>query len=446
MTRREKKEGSAWEKTGKQEVVMSHHAGSLATRVFGMMVALAVTLVAQVLAETPRFDVEILPVLETPQGILPNVVGVEMNDSGQVAGWALDSLLGSAAFRFTSGSEMLNLDPHGILNSTGHYLDPSGQVFGLASIDEPFLYTDAAGYDFIRDRPVDFFALELSDRGELIGITRETRPFIYSTAAGWLDLSDVNPLFQENPTFAKLINNDGDIVFTMNRPPGTQESSVLLNGRRLVDLGDFGFPMNVPDAIDRVGRIVGLAEKSLSPDASVSSRDGRQSRAYYFSPKLGVVDIHPKRFKDSYAGWIQSRGKTAGGSMARRRHDQFDTIFTYHPSSGMEIRATRREFKRFVRRRGAKLDHISITDMNDRLEFVGPVWSTDDDRDENPFATFLSRPEGGLHSLQDIVDAMGVEAVVEAVMDINNKGQILIGVALPDGRSSAAILTPSVDG
>ena len=103
-------------------------------RLLGMAAVVFALSTLVVAPATAEFEVEILGTLATGEGELSVIRAVEINHRGQVVGTAHpgpgDGTPGFAAFRFTPGTGMENMDPEGGASSFGDRINRRGHVFG----------------------------------------------------------------------------------------------------------------------------------------------------------------------------------------------------------------------------------------------------------------------------------------------------------------------------
>lgn len=130
-----------------------------------------------------------------------------------------------------------------------------------------------------------------------------------------------------------------------------------------------------------------------------------------------------------------------------------DGIFTYDRERRRNLRilAKRKHFRRMFPR-GTGFAFLSLGEVyfNEALQFVGSVHAPafDGAPDPSPRRFFFLSRETGLRDLQKILDSTGYEGQIAQLLDINDRGQILLAVERPDSGdpatsgSASVILTP----
>lgn len=281
--------------------------------------------------------------LATAIGSMTTISGYSMNNLGQVVGVAVLPGDGRrAAFFYSEDTGMIDLDPDGDYFSEALAINDQRWIYGLRRINRaplPFLYDAELRLDRLRKNrskilgglsPFSFW--DLNSFGVLVGCGADcTKPVLYARDGGWMDLSEVDPRFRARPTVARLINDLGDLVFTIGHPGGFQQSFVLLNGEELVELGHFGTLVNVPTEINN-SRVISGISRTAGSDPNVQA-DG-DDHAYLYTQSEGVEDIHRKRFRSSYALGVTADGVVVGGARRRGTTRGADTLFTYDVARG----------------------------------------------------------------------------------------------------------------
>lgn len=384
----------------------------------------------------PDYAAAEMPALSADLG---SIVARALNDAGQVTGEARGEG-GRSAFRFTPGAGVEGLDPRGDSSSSGWTINEAGDVFGLlhagmnARQTGFFLHRPESGFDLL-DRRANarirrtFELRGMNDAGDLAGavLNRATgakEPYLYTAEDGWTPLAGIDPRFRRSSTLAWAINNVDDLIFLVELAGGRSEAFALFGGDRLVGLGDFGRRSNLPAGLNDNGRVAGMA------------LDGAGlAHAYVLrAPGAGVTDIHPRNFRESAAIAVSAKG-VVGGLVAGAVPEG---IFTWDPRRQRKFRVeARRAHFRTLLPAGSTFEGIEVTDVNERLEFVGRV------RGEGPDGEAVERffyfsPPFGLSDVQDLVTAAGSAQTVTGLADVNNWGEIL--VLFENGESTGALV------
>lgn len=392
----------------------------------------------------PGYTVTELPALSISGDTLDSISARAINNRGQVVGRA-DNLDPAnprhAAFRYTPDAGMEDLDADGTYASEAVAINEFGDVFGLkfreAAQDNFFLYRDATGFDSLdkganRGLRVTFSLLDMNDSGDLVGVRAQRNgrlvPYLYNDDDGWMSLAGLDPTFGARSTLPVAINDKGEILFT-NTPGSSrnQDAYVLLGGDRLIQLDTFGGRVNVPRGFNKQSRVVGFSE----------DEDG-QVRAYLFKPGRGLIDLHRGQFTGSVAGWLTQEG-LVGGIFER---EASDTLFTFDERRNRKVMlvAAPTDFLSLLPS-GASFAGLEVVDMSERLEFVGRIAGTDATGAALERVFYFSRAVG-LLDLQAILDTEGSGRQIHEVLDISDRGAVLVGFR--DGeRSGAIVLTPS---
>ena len=434
-----------------------------ARRVFGWIAVLVTAHVAW--AQADGYSVTELEPLETAVGTMTSIDAWAINNSGHVVGVAVlpgDQQERRAAFFFSPQTGMRDLDPDGDYHSEAQVIHDQGWIYGIRNIaasPRPFLYDGNFKLDNLEKNankvlagisPFTFW--DMNAFGDLAGCGQScTKPVLYTQEEGWLDLSGVDPRFRPN-TVARLINDIGDLVFTIGHPGGFQESFVLLGGEELVELGHFGTPVNVPTDINN-SRLMSGISRTAGSDPNVQA-DG-DDHAYLYTPRQGVVDIHRKRFRASSTMGVTSGGVVVGDFRKKGHYERgADGIFTYdrRPGKNLRILAKRKQFRKmFPRGTGFQFLNLGEVYFNERLEFIGSVQAPPTDEftaDPRLQRFFFLSEETGLLDLQQVLNASGYEGEIVQALDINDRGQILLAVERPasddpsTSGGASVILTP----
>ncbi len=392
----------------------------------------------------PAYTVIELPALAISGGTLDSISARALNNRGQVVGRADNLDAGNprhAAFRYTPDVGMEDIDAEGTYASEGVAINKYGHVFGLTfsgvAQDGFFIYRDATGFDFLdkgvnRGLQVTFSLLDMNDTGDLVGVRprRDGRliPYLYTDEDGWVSLTVLEPSFARYSTLPVAINDMGEMLFTSTPGPSRgQDAYVLLGGDQLVQLGHFGGHVNVPRGFNKQGRVVGFSETATG-----------QVRAYLFKPGRGMIDLHRGRFTGSLAGWLTQKG-LVGGIF---ENEAPDTLFTFDERRSQKLKVIARpaDFRSLLPA-GASLTGIEVIDMNERLEFVGRIEGADSSGAVLQRFFYFSRAVG-LLDLQEILDAEGSERQIHEVLNVNDRGAVLVGF-LAGERRGAIVLAPS---
>lgn len=413
--------------------------------------------------EARRWKIEVLPVLETPFGTLVNVKGRDMNERGQVAGEVDNGRFPSAAFRYTPGVGMEDLDPKGRYRSETAIraaINEHGDVFGVElnlSLrgTSVFVYRDQGGFDFLKKgrtkairRTFHMFGgqMFLPDAGFFCGTARlphptegtTVRPYLYVPGEGWTDLSSVHPRFRgERGAWCKYMTQKGDLVFAIDGPPepgapgsfGTQETFVLADGI-VHQLPTFGQRVNVTNPPN---------EAALHPGGYVDEL-GNQ-RAYLWSPERGAIRLQPEG-EESFALQVNERSLVVG---VMGPPNAADRVFTYTEEKGLRVVIDRRDLERLLAPYGLEVLRVYVTDVNNQGAFVGEVFF---DRGLGVGFPFYYSPRTGLVDLKAVIDRFDVDfrpirGAAVSVVEINDRDDILMVAegSKPRRRDSTAILS-----
>lgn len=389
-------------------------------------------------AQSRTYTLHLLEPLETPVGMLDQVRALDMNERGQVVGRVHNGDLTdfkSAAFVFTPGAGMRDLDPDGSYLSRADAINDHGEIFGRSGTSSPnprsqrmlFLFRPGEGYDFMgENRQIHqaFWFRDMNNAGEVVGGVFSKRrrsyvPYLYSPGEGWINLLPVDPRLAVG-TFsrAELVNDHGEIVFVTDPEELETRWYVLHRDDSFVDLGSFhrdaaDFAPSHERRFSKTGEMVGVvaAERVVGP---VSAFD--RIHAVLYRPGRGKLDVHPRGFKASGGNWIGKRGLVGGTLQDGRSRD---TVFTYderrQPKLRVEITAD--DFRRLV---GGEIRKVILFDMNDRGDFIGYVSTLPD------VWFFYSRETGLLNLGEILAQSGGEDLLLMAARQLNNRGQILL--------------------
>jgi probable HAF family extracellular repeat protein len=436
---------------------------------FGLVGAL----VAPMASAAPRWRIEVLPPLSTPAGELSTIKGLDLNERGQVAGTAEGPPGTSAAFRYTPGVGMEDLDPNGRYRSEvpiGGAMNEFGDVFGQVLVknspvreqEDVFLNRGDGSFDFLEQgktaivsRGFTTFGEQeyLPDSGHICGFAfrrlpsggLEVRPYLYLPDTGWTDLSTLHPRFQEQSVFCKFTNQRGDLVFSISGPPapdeeppfGHQEAFVLRDGE-ITEIPTFGRLVTVPGPHNEAGMVPGVYV-----DAA-----GRE-RAYVWTPERGLVTIHPPFAQESYAAYVSDYSSVVVGAlrMGRPRGEPYhDNVFTYSRSKGLRIAIDKQALSNLLRRYRLAFRGVDVWSVNNRGAIVGLVYF----EGGGVGIPYYYSKTTGLVDLKAVVDSFDVDfrltdGGVAAPTELNDRGDILlVGTTRSSPRRFAtAILTVS---
>lgn len=209
--------------------------------------------------------------------------------------------------------------------------------------------------------------------------------------------------------FAAGINARGQVAFT--EFVGGVPRARFYDGTAVRDLGTFGGPDAVANALNDLGQVVGTA----------STGAGTPYHAFRWSRQTGLVDLNRPGTGNSIATDINNRGQVAG--VARFAGVLRDTAFRWSPYSGMVNLGSL----------GTESASVALA-INDPGTAVG--WS---DEPQGPRLTLVTKwpPGRGPIALNEF------PSIASVANDINNAGQI-VGSAAFDARLSdqAFIWTP----
>lgn len=403
-----------------------------------------------VTAQTPRYEVTVLEPLEGPKDqdgetlFVPVWIASQINNAGQVAGTA--RRIGPtlyAAFRYTPGVGMENLDPFGNWSSFGRGINERGQVFGHTyknlhswkptSQDSIFLYGDDEGFDFLEKGSSNhlvknlLYFQDMNDAGDIIASVdfpgrHNSQSFLYTERDGWQDIAKGHPALRmrnRGHAGAFQINNAGDISIVYSMAGGFSDGYLLLGGEVLINIGNLGGDFFSYGSINEFGQMTGTARTTKRGDPAYFSSD----HAYYFSVDEGLVDIQPRNFQESYPIGINSEGVVIG--LLRKPGQVYDTLFTWAAQRRprMKIVARRADFLALFKE-GQELRNIVPYGMNENLEVIGVAQGRDED-DKAVRVFFYFSPETGVLDLSELFDPLESGATLNSLQDMNNRGDIL---------------------
>lgn len=416
------------------------------------LVALTLALVpmATTAASPPVYRAEIAQPVTVGELEFPNLSGNDLNNRGEATGAAWG--IGIVAVRFAVGAGTVALKAgvgqgEGDLTfASGERINDRGQIFGYfrgQGKRRMFLDTPGGG-SRVLENPFDerFSLRDFNQTGQIGGTAvlggeedSSVEPWIYTPGRGWRNVAPDDPRFDGPFVGLASLNDRGDYTLVVASPPnpgeeppyGHQEAFLVRQGT-VHALGDLGRPVTPVGELNSVGEVAAL---------SVTSEG--EEHAAYFAAATGLVDIHPPAFESSGAAWINEEG-VVGGFGQRKGGD--DTVFTYTPARGKMTRvAKHKKMRRLVRRAGlGKLRYLEVVTMNERLEFVGTAYATLDGDEEG--MPFYASKRAGVHSIQSLLDASGLALTAIDVVDLNDRGELLVDVETPEGRRTMAILTP----
>lgn len=398
-------------------------------------------------------ELVVAPPLITPIGEMRCSVFWDINERGQATGDANPCLSTvSAAVRFSATGGLEDLDPDGEYRSTGFSINRRGTVLGFVKggsvfYVESFLHRPGSGFDFLGKGKTDvirkgffpgFYTRQGLPRSEAIFGTvlyleeGAARPHLYTKRKGWVNLSHLHPRFAEETTAGVYMNDAGYQVFVVvgvpppgeEPPTGRQEYFVRSPDGTLTQVVSPGRPVMPAGRPNRKGRMAGLY---LTDDA--------RERAYVWTPRTGLVDIHPDGFRSSFALGTNKRGESFGALERKREHTD---VFVHTKQNGLEVVISRDDLVELVRKRRGTLKDVYPWDINDRGEIVGCVGV----KRGREFSFYYS-PSRGLFGIDELLDGLGSEFGERecSARFINNRGQILFTSLSNGARSAGAILT-----
>lgn len=390
------------------------------------------------------WSIEVLPPLQTPVGELPTVAGQDLNEVGQVAGIAYNTL-NVTVYRYTPGEGMLDLDPNGryrVTMPTSGGMNDRGDVLmfplGDDGREDILLYTDEGGHRSLqrgKNRRVrTSFQLgpgtsRIPNAGHLCGFVVPPQggwePYIFRPDTGWESLRHLHPRFRTAATVCKYTNERGDLVFG-SAVGGEQEAFVSIAGERPVQLPAFAQNVNVTGEIGQSGVVPGLY---------LDAR-GRE-RAYVWSPQAGPVVLPLRAGLRQAAALFATADGTVWGLTGKRRRN--DSIFVWNERDGLRLPVRGAMLRRLARRRGLALRLVKLESVNDVGAVVGRVIA-----DDSTSVPFYYSVETGLVDLGRVVEALGVDFAPDIAFEVNNRGQVLLGGRTlgPPQRTTRAILSP----
>lgn len=392
-----------------------------------------------------RYSIQVLPALQTPVGTLDLIEPVDLNDRGQIVGWATELLTNvRAGFLYTPGDGMKYIDPSGMFNVQPWRINNNGQVVGrdFGSRNYAlFLYDPQSGYTSLtKGLPtfaVGHFAfIDMNDAGVIHAASAKNDrspsiPYRYTAERGWERLDDVYPKlkrFRKYGFSTTHINENGDFTLYLNQKNVIHTYVYYPNRNHLVEL----LPIYYAADLNDLGWVVGTAY-DWTPPPVISPINGRP---YLYTPETGLHSIRPNTEAQSSAFSIAADG-TVGGCFEKDGNCQ--SLFTYTLSQGFKF-IDERKFRAMLPPQ-ARFAGLEVQPMNDRKELVGAVFTLDRFDNRTYGAWFLYSPQHGLQDLQKLVSRAAPGVKINSIVDFNNHGQILMHVLQGD-NSKVAILTP----
>lgn len=399
-----------------------------------------------------------LPPVGTRLGEFAHIEPIGLDNRGRIVGGASlvieesPGVFGDwVGFRFDPRSGVSSvLDPLDSLHTDAIAVNDRGAIFGVASgrhfnRKELFVHSDKAGFDFLRHGSKKwirrgFWLHALTNNGNLAGTSpdRSGRQalLLYIEGQGWLDIWK-----QQTPLSGYidhiLVNDLGD--FAVQAYEGL---FVSLGGGRPERIGPEGFDFTL-EALGNRRQVIGAYKRQPRHNWDI----GGQNRPFVFTSQGGFVDILPKGFKHGKARWISKNGVIRG--TATRRGDG-DTLFRWDPVDGFEsvgLKQALEDARPELTFRSAK-----VVDVNDRGELIAVVrvrprniiscWGTHSGK-----AFFYFDPEQGTVDLQRAVDEADLDLTIFEIVDLNDKGQIVVRACRSDTPSpglpwTGVLLTP----
>lgn len=407
------------------------------------LVLLSCLCAAGAIAGPKRFEVTVLPDLQTPFGAFPMVEGRALNNRGEVAGQACGAVRptesGCAAFRLRSGV-MEDLDPDGRYRSTAIAINKRGVVLGELGFgaDRRFFKTSRNGTVEFLDRglprsesgrPIGIFVRSFTDRGLVVAdvtLKGRSEPFLWSDAVGaW------EPLTAGEPEFA------GDLRFHG------------INDRReavLVTAGEGGSAAYLyrRDRSIIVIRPMAQGIVTLTPPTRAGAVSGRvfendSDKAIYFDRARGLRSIHPEGFRHSYALQTLEDGTALVAATRGRLEGPTIFYFTYHPRAGLKPLWTEEQIRDLRERAGCGKPN--------RNDFFPPRMNR---RGESIATLYCIGGRGGVHFsretgftlLREVLAEQGFDDGAAEGRGINDRGQLLVS-SLIDNWNRPVVLTPA---
>lgn len=144
----------------------------------------------------------------------------DINDNGQVVGYAATSTSGGRAFLWDSTSGIRNLDPNGIYDSSAYSINNNGFVVGSTlkggyNGGTAFLWDSVNGLQNLGTLPGDSFsnANAINDFGQVVGRSLDSsnrmQAFLWDSVNG---IQSLGTLDGYEGSTALDINNDGEVV------------------------------------------------------------------------------------------------------------------------------------------------------------------------------------------------------------------------------------------
>lgn len=400
----------------------------------------------------PSYSVVELPSsVEAGGYLLDDVVGLGINNAGQVVGAASNSDYvdyRSVAFRYDIETGMEVLDAGGGQWSKGLLVNENGDVYGLYLFPGTpyqrafFIYQDGRGFNrlklgvegFIKRR---FSVTDMNDDGDLLGTVflpgeRRNVPYLFTFEDGWQSLEGLAPALRQLSAVGGRINNRGDMVFGgCNRQKRCPV--YLWRGGKLVELKVGGFESVATDLNDR-GDVVG--------SYLVTWTEGHAF--YYQAGKRRFLEVRPRAYRQSSARIVTRKGVVAG---ELGEETSLDTLYTFDPrrKNARQVVARKADFEALLPA-GMALKRIGTFFVNERLEMVGMVYGTRIS-DEVPAVNrwfYFSQPLGVL-DIQEMVTAAGSPRTVLTVQGLNDRGAIVVTYRQEEShglRNRSLVLVP----
>jgi hypothetical protein len=390
-------------------------------------------------ASADGFSAVELPPVETRLGDFTHIDPIGIDNRGRVVGGAslpIESSPGVfgewAGFRFNPKSGLSSiLDPLDGLHTDIWAVNDRGMIFGSVSgrnfnQQKLFLYSDEAGFDFLENGSKKwirrgFWLHALTDNGNLAGTApgrsgRHSQALLlYREGQGWLNVwKREEPLPGYVDEF--LVNDLGD--FALQSYEGVFAS---LGGSRPERIGPEGFDFSL-EALGNRNEVIGAYKRQSRHNWDI----GGANRPFVFTPKRGFVDILPDGFKHGSARWISKNGAIRGTATRERGGD---TVFRWDPVDDFESVDLKQAFEEGGGERTFR--SAKVIDVNDRGQLIAVVrvrprnittcWGA---RGARLFVYF--DPRQGFVDLQQAVDEAGLDLRIFEIVDLNDKGHIVV--------------------